>query len=807
MQNQQPRRRGKRTTVVLGVAALLLSGIGAGIASADEAPRPIAPDTLVPYNTQDSSYRFDTELKKFVPLAVDEKEEVGVELVNNLPVPAALNPGATLSNLVFWDHYAAQGSYNGFAIYDIANPELPVLLSTTVCPGYQGDLSRAGDLLFFSVDQPRNGSACGAPSVAASNVAAWEGIRIFDVSDVAAPAYVGNVGTRCGSHTHTLVPNPEDEGSVYLYNGSYDSSTTAAYCKNPHLQVEVIKVDLDDPASAAVVKNVALWDEDPNTELPAPFKATDRTNGGAATTATVGCHDMTAYPAKNLLAAACEGDGLLIDIEDPLNPVVLDRDRDANFAFWHTAQFNNDATKMIFQDELGGGSSATCVPGTPNYRGVDSFYSVADGQMTLESYFKIPRRQTTTENCVVHEGNILPVPDKDIFVQAWYQGGVSVIDFTDIKKPTEIAYFDRGPISATSLVTGGYWATYFKDGYIFGSEIARGFDTLKLTGEGYEDAMRYKYPNPYNPASQPEYVWGWKDAPVVPATVPAATVSPASVSFGAGTTVTVSAPAGTYDAAEYVDVWSTGSDAAVVADTKAAADGSFSASFEIPADTPVGTVSYIVRGDTDLDADLLKATVSVTAWETATTITLSQSAKQVYGGTPSTLTATVVTAGGPVSGGTLVVRSGPTVIATGVPVSATGTASVALRNTLSVKTHPITATYVPAQNIYLGSVSASKDLVVSKASSVLTATLAKATIKATEKGKISVTVTATGTVPTGTVRATTGWLTKDVTLSAGKATLTLPVLAKGTHSIKLSYLGSDKVKASAVKTVTLKVTS
>ncbi|RIJ71270.1 hypothetical protein D1871_14710 [Nakamurella silvestris] len=594
------RRTAWRRSLAVGLAAVLLSsGAVTGTASAaDEDQRPIAADTNVPYLPLDFQYQWP----KFGETEITDN----LKFLSNSPAPDGLTQ---FSNLVFWDNFVAMGSYNGLAIYDVKDPAAPVLVSHVICPGAQGDLSKAGDLIFFSVDSPRSGSSCGAPAVAASSTAAWEGIRIFNVADPASPQYVGNVQTRCGSHTHTQVPDAEDPNIVYLYNGSYDTSSTAAYCKNPHLRVEVIKVDIRSPQTAAIANEVFLWDEDPATDLPAPFKAADRADGGASTSATLGCHDLTAYPAKDLLAAACEGDGLILDIKDRLHPVVLDRVRDANYAFWHTAQFNNDATKVIFQDELGGGSSATCLPNVQNFRGADAFYAVgADKKLTLKSYFKIPRRQSQNENCVTHEGNILPIPGRDIFVQAWYQGGVSIIDFTDIEKPTEIGYFDRGPITATSLTAAGYWATYFKDGYIYGSEYLRGFDTLKLVGDEFADAIRYRYPNPYNPSTQPEYTWGWKTAPVVPSGQAVSTVlaaAPTSVPVGSAGAITITAPAGTYQAGEYVDVWSRGDgDASVLASGRAAANGSFTGEFALPAGYRPGVHEVIVRGDNKLDTAL-----------------------------------------------------------------------------------------------------------------------------------------------------------------------------------------------------------
>ncbi|UUI67428.1 Ig-like domain repeat protein [Aeromicrobium duanguangcaii] len=749
----------------------------AEVTAEDESQGSLAPGNI-PFLPMDFSY---------TPLKKDQEESTAkLELVKNVPIQ---DGQATMSNLAFKGDYVFQGSYNGFVAYDISNPEDPQVVSNTICPGYQGDLSIAGDLLFFSVDQPRNGSACGAGTIAASNADAWEGIRIFDISDPAAPQYVGNVKTRCGSHTHTLVPNPNDEGSVYLYNAAYDVSASAFNCKPPHQQLEIIKVDLDDPAGAAIVKEVVLWDAD----NPA-FTTADRADGGASTSATNGCHDLTAYPAKGLLAAACMGDGVMLDISDPLTPKVTDRVRDENYAFWHTAQFNDDASKVVWQDELGGGSSATCLPGTPQYRGANAIYTIEDEDLSLKGYYKIPRRQSTRENCVGHEGNIVQVADKDIMVQAWYQGGASLIDFTSASKPKEIGYFDRGPISETSLVTGGYWAVYVHNGYVYGSEIARGLDVMKLKGDEFADARRHRQ-DVRNPATQEPISYPWKTAPKASGTLPAASVSPASVPAGAATDVTVSLPADTFTSGEYVDVWS---GSKVVASGQAAANGSVELTVPVAATEKAGTKSLVVRGDSKLDAALYSASVELTAVSTTTSVKLSRTS-QVFGSTPATVTATVSGAG---AQGTVTFRAGSTVLKAGVPVKG-GKATLTLSKTLAVKTYAIRAEFVPSSTATTGSTSSAVTLKVVKATAKVKVSAKK--VKASARAKVTVTVSAKGTTPTGKVTVKVNGKSVKGTLKKGKVTVTLPKLKAGKHTVKVTYAGSAKVAGKSTKT-TIRVT-
>ena len=227
------------------------------------------------------------------------------------------------------------------------------------------------------------------------------------------------------------------------------------------------------------------------------------------------CHDLTSFPARELVAGACQGNGILLDTSDPVNPVRLDAVSDPNFSYWHSASFNNDGTKVIFTDEWGGGTSARCRATDKPEWGADALFDLDGDQMEFASYYKMPAVQTTQENCVAHNSSLVPVPGRDILVQAWYQGGLSVIDFSDTANPVEIAYFDRGPINTpnpTGLNLGGLWSTYWFNGQVYGSEIARGFDTFGLTtsdllSENELDAAREVQLDEFNAQHQEKIVW------------------------------------------------------------------------------------------------------------------------------------------------------------------------------------------------------------------------------------------------------------------------------------------------------------
>lgn len=413
--------------------------------------------------------------------------------VAHVPPQAPMDHGLA-TDIAFQGRYAFVGNYIGFVIYDIHNPRRPTIVTQVICPGGQNDVSVYGDLLFLSTDSSRSDDSC--RSVGQSPVApeAWEGIKIFDISDKRHPAYLKSVETDCGSHTHTLVPDPAGT-SVYIYVSSYFPDVSFPDCQPPHDLISIIEVPVDTPTDAAVVATPHLFPDGGNPP-------------GTESSETSGCHDITAYPAKDLAAGACMGDGVLLDIADPEAPRVIDRVRDLdNFAFWHSATFNNAGTRVVFTDELGGGVGAHCNPETGPDKGADAIYDIAgsgdDRTLVFQSYFKIPRTNADTENCVAHNGSLVPVIGRDIMVQSWYQGGVSVWEFTDPAHPTEIAYWERGPVSDTQLVFGGTWSAYYYNGYIYSSD-QMGLDVLQLRDPLTRSAKRVRY-DELNVQTQPEY--------------------------------------------------------------------------------------------------------------------------------------------------------------------------------------------------------------------------------------------------------------------------------------------------------------
>jgi hypothetical protein len=406
------------------------------------------------------------------------------------------NPGAfgfATSDMAFGGDHAYVGNFNGFNVYDISEPTAPVNVTNVVCPGGQGDLSVHGDLLFMSVEETRARVDCGADPTVGER---FQGVRIFDVSNIANPVQVAAVQTCRGSHTHSLL-DPGDGENVYVYvsgTAAVRPATTLEGCSNEpatgddpsRWRIDVIKVPLAAPATASVVSGPRLF-ADPDTGAvdglqntpPAPTHPSGAPWIPAPVTDA--CHDITTFPDIGLAAGACEGNGILVDISDPENPVRLAEVADPNFAYWHSATFSNDGTKVVFTDEWGGGTGARCRATDQPEWGANAIFDIVDGQMQFASYYKLPVPQTVTENCVAHNGSLVPVPGRDILSQAWYQGGISLVDFTDSAAPVEIGYFDRGPISPSALVLGGFWSAYWYNGNIYGSEIARGFDVFGLT--------------------------------------------------------------------------------------------------------------------------------------------------------------------------------------------------------------------------------------------------------------------------------------------------------------------------------------
>jgi hypothetical protein len=407
----------------------------------------------------------------------------------------------TNSDLAFQGKYAFAGNYDGFRIFDISNPKSPKTVSQVLCPGSQNDISVSGDLLFLSTDSSRSDNSCNSTTQPATEKSSWEGMKVFDISDKRNPKYVAAVETACGSHTHTLVP---ERKNVYVYVSSYSPSASFPDCQPPHDGISVIKVPRKAPQKAKIVNFPVLF---PGSGPDGGGNPGGPTNPGVSKT--TGCHDITVLPSKGLAAGACMGDGILFSIKDPENPKIIDQVQDnVNFAFWHSASFNQKANKVVFTDELGGGGAATCNAATGPNRGADGIYDVVGKgdkrKLVFKSYFKIPRHQADTENCVAHNGSLIPVKGKDIMVQAWYQGGISVWDFTNSSKPKEIAFFERGPLSTTSMVTGGSWSAYYYNGYIYSNDMAKGFDVLKIN-DRRTDPAKWERLRELNVQTQPDY--------------------------------------------------------------------------------------------------------------------------------------------------------------------------------------------------------------------------------------------------------------------------------------------------------------
>ena len=405
------------------------------------------------------------------------------------------------SDLAFVDGYAVQGNYNGFSVWDVSKGGAPSLVGQAACLGAQNDVSAYGDIVITSTDSRRASAACNAPATS-NRTDYWEGIRVWDISDKSAPRLLTSVATDCGSHTNTLVPDPAND-RMLVYVSSYSPDDRLANCKTPHDKISIVAVPDADPGSASVIAEPVLFpDGGFRGGTTAPSEAFPT---GRALSSTSGCHDITAYPDKGIAAGACMGQGVLMDISDPTDPRVTSSVTDPNFTFWHSATFDNDATKVVFTDELGGGGAPTCNPTVGDQLGANAVYDIVGGQLQKRSYFKIPRTQTNEENCVAHNGSLIPnTQGRDIMVQAWYQGGISVWDFTDSANPRELAWFDRGPLSSEALVLGGSWSAYFYDGLVYSSDIQQGFDVLKLNDPAIAGSGSDKT-GTLNPQSQTEY--------------------------------------------------------------------------------------------------------------------------------------------------------------------------------------------------------------------------------------------------------------------------------------------------------------
>ncbi|MGW0788036.1 LVIVD repeat-containing protein [Streptomyces sp. NPDC002911] len=484
--------RRRRLGVAAAAAGLIATLFTAGPAAATPDPGDAATTRNGVSSSEQAEARAAIESGE-IPGVDEIVHSANIEHLANVPKDALQG---TNTDLAFQGTYAYAGNYDGFRIFDIRNPKKPRTVAQVLCPGSQNDISVSGNLLFLSTDSSRSDNSCASTTQPATEKSSWEGMKVFDISDKRNPKYVAAVETACGSHTHTIVP---ERKSVYVYVSSYSPNETFPDCQPPHDGISVIKVPRGAPEDSRIVNFPLLFPDGGNPGAPA--------NPGVSKT--TGCHDITVLPSKDLAAGACMGDGLLFSIKDPENPKIIDRVQDnVNFAFWHSATFNQDADKVVFTDELGGGGAATCNDEIGPNRGADGVYDITgkgdDRKLVFRSYFKIDRPQADTEVCVAHNGSIIPVKGKDLMVQAWYQGGVSVWDFTDSSKPKEIAYFERGPVSTDAVTTAGPWSAYYYNGYIYSNDIAKGFDVLKLNDRRTDPAKKVRLPE-LNVQTQPDY--------------------------------------------------------------------------------------------------------------------------------------------------------------------------------------------------------------------------------------------------------------------------------------------------------------
>lgn len=424
------------------------------------------------------------------------------------------------SDMAFSGDMMIAGNFHGFNAYRLGKDGVPSLISSVVCPGGQGDVSIVGKLLVTSVEEPRGRIDCGLQGVNAKvSAERFRGIRIFDISDIAHPRQVGQVQTCRGSHTHSVVDADARRIVVYASGTSFvRKSEELASCQDTAgddtalFSIDVIEIPVADPAAARIIDRPRVFAADGR--IAGLWRGGDHGEGTQDTGRTDQCHDITVFPAKKIAAGACSGNGIVLDISDPMKPKRIDDVSDTTFAYWHSATFNNDGTKVLFTDEWGGGMRPRCQAGDPRTWGADAFYAIENGKLVYRGHYKLPAPQTDKENCVAHNGSIIPVPGRDIFVQAWYQGGISVIDFTDAANPREIAYFDRGPIDKDQLVLGGYWSAYWYKGRIYATEITRGIDVFKLepsaflTKEEIAAAEGAIYPGDvFNPQTQTQVTW------------------------------------------------------------------------------------------------------------------------------------------------------------------------------------------------------------------------------------------------------------------------------------------------------------
>ena len=514
----------RMNTIAVGLSDDPRSGLAHGLYTADEA---ILNLELIASLRKPTGFYDPTNPtgKGSEDLTEDNEGKTTAEISRSLRSPML---SFSNTDMAFREDLLVAGSYHGFNMYKIDTDGIPNLISSVVCPGGQGDVSIVGDILIMSVEENRSRIDCGLEGVSRdASLERFRGIRIFDISDLERPKQVGAVQTCRGSHTHSVVDGPTADGKIIVYNsgtGGVRDDEEMEECvgniagdqRTALFRIDVIEIPISDPSKSRIVSSPAVFADPETGSLAGLWRGGDHGDDTQDTRRTDQCHDITVFPSAKIAAGACSGNGILFDISDPYNPKRLDVVTDIGFAYWHSATFNNDGTKVIFTDEWGGGGRARCRAWDPLDWGADAIYDIVDNKLEFRSHYKMPAPQMETENCVAHNGSIIPIPNRDIFVQAWYQGGLSIMDFTDSSNPIEIAYFDRGPILKDLLISGGYWSTYYYEGFIYGTEIKRGLDVFKLLPSEYlskeeiaaaENAYPAQGPRVFNPQQQVPLVW------------------------------------------------------------------------------------------------------------------------------------------------------------------------------------------------------------------------------------------------------------------------------------------------------------
>ncbi|MGE0158246.1 MAG: LVIVD repeat-containing protein [Gemmatimonadales bacterium] len=585
-------RRPTRIALATSAAAGLFGVVGC----ASSAPSPGSVDP-----SADAGARIRAEALASVPspdprtdldagLFDAEQAVWNMRLLSSTP-PSREFVGGINSDLAFTGPYAIQGSFAGFQVWDLGNPSRPALVNAYPCPAAQSDVSTYRNLLFVSGEDYGARLDCGTQGAQGPvNQDRLRGIRIFDITDIRNPRYIGNVQTCRGSHTHSIVEDPSDPAHIYIYvSGSspvrsaqeMPGCSAAPPSEDPNsalFRIEVIRVPLANPAEAEIVSSPRIFENlvEPETHGAAPEELAElerlraegvfaveidgeiaiappeftdplldslvaRRGGTGAPTAAdsatlmaalpgiveqliasqqpagpspgpTQCHDITVYSEIGLAGGACEGYGFLIDISNPVNPRRIAEVADPNFSYWHSATFDNDGTKVLFTDEWGGGTAPKCRATDPKEWGANAIFSIQNRSLRFESYYKLPAAQSPIENCVAHNGSLLPIPGRDVMAQSWYQGGISVFDWTDPRNPIEIAFHDRGPVSEDEPEFGGTWSVYWYNGVLVSSEITRGLDVLELRPSAFltenelaaANSVRLEY---LNAQTQPRYVW------------------------------------------------------------------------------------------------------------------------------------------------------------------------------------------------------------------------------------------------------------------------------------------------------------